>query len=401
MRAVKAPAGHRAGQPGEDPGALARARRTLRERLEGRREEIERATLDRVYGISDPAEIADPDYAQGLRATVSAALDYALEAIERGEEKAPPPPPALLAQARLAARHGVSLDTVLRRYFAGYALIGEFLSREAQAGRAPEAPALLRGRAAVFDRLIAALSEEYEREAQSAPASPEQRRAERVRRLLAGEQLDTSGLSYEFEGHHLALVAAGPGAESALREIAQGLDCRLLMVSPEEGLAWAWLGARRAQNPSELGIEAGEGEGPSIAIGEPGEGLSGWRLSHRQAAAALAVARRGGESVVRYRDVALLASVLRDELLVTSLRQIYLEPLEAERDGGELLRETLRAYFAADRNVSSAAAALGVDRSTIARRLREIEARIGCSLPTCGLEFEVALRLPDSRAPNR
>src|SRR4029077_15954907 len=98
----------------------------------------------------------------------------------------------------------------------------------------------------------------------------------------------------------------------------------------------------------------------ALAIGEPAEGLAGWRQSHRQGAAAFNVARRRWKPIVRYADVALLASAMQDELLVSSLRQLYLEPLEAERDGGRVARETLRAYFGTERNVSSAAAALGV-----------------------------------------
>lgn len=36
-------------------------------------------------------------------------------------------PVALLAQARLAASNGVSLDKVLRRYFLGYLILGDFV----------------------------------------------------------------------------------------------------------------------------------------------------------------------------------------------------------------------------------------------------------------------------------
>ena len=35
----------------------------------------------------------------------------------------------MLAQARSAARNGVSLDTVLRRYFAGYSLLGAEIAK--------------------------------------------------------------------------------------------------------------------------------------------------------------------------------------------------------------------------------------------------------------------------------
>jgi DNA-binding PucR family transcriptional regulator len=90
-----------------------------------------------------------------------------------------------------------------------------------------------------------------------------------------------------------------------------------------------------------------------------------------------------------------LAAIGRDDLLETSLRQLYLEPLEGGRDGGKVARETLRAYFAADRNVSSTAAALGVDRRTVRNRIRAIEELLGRPLRGSLADLEIALRLDD------
>jgi DNA-binding PucR family transcriptional regulator len=132
-----------------------------------------------------------------------------------------------------------------------------------------------------------------------------------------------------------------------------------------------------------------------VTVGEPGEGLSGWRLSHRQAKAALPIAERRGQPVLRYGDVALLAAILRDDLVATSLHQLYLEPLERARDGGEVARETLRAYFAAERNISSTAAVLGVDRRTVTNRIRAIESLFGRPLKDFATELETALQLDD------
>lgn len=70
-------------------------------------------------------------YLEGLRIALSAAIGHGLAVVERGEEHSPPIPKALLSQARLAAQSGVSLDTVMRRYIAGNALLGDFLLREA------------------------------------------------------------------------------------------------------------------------------------------------------------------------------------------------------------------------------------------------------------------------------
>jgi hypothetical protein len=365
-------------------------------RLKARRAELEQAALTRVYAIADPVEAADPGYAEGLRLAVSTALDYGFAALEHGEDRAPPVPTTLLAQARLAARSGVNLDTVLRRYFAGYTLFGDFLVGEVEASglKGADLNRLLRSEAVFFDRLVVAVSEEYGREAKSRPQGTEERRAEQVRRLLDGELTDARGLDYELEATHLGLAAAGEGAPEALRDLAQALDRRLLLL-PRRDSTWAWLGSRRGIDLEQLEghLQAAWPAGISLAIGEPGEGIAAWRLTHRQALAALPIAQRGPGPFVHYADVALLASILQDDLLSTSLRQLYLAPLEAERDGGETLRETLRAYFAAEGNLSSAAAAQGVSRQAIARRLRSAERHIGRPLKRCSNDLELALRM--------
>ena len=139
-------------------------------------------------------------------------------------------------------------------------------------------------------------------------------------------------------------------------------------------------------------------DGILITIGEPGEGLSGWRFSHRQAKAALPIAERGGRDLVRYSEVALLASVLRDDLAIASFRRLYLAPLEGRRDG-ENLRAALRAYFQAGRNVSSAAAALGVNRRTLSKRLQAAERVLGRPLESLAADLEVALSLDELGPP--
>lgn len=385
-------------------GRNAAARAAVQARLHARRSEIEQAVLTRVFAVADSScEEFDPEYAAGIRTAVSAAIDYGLEAVRLGELRSPAPPPALLAQARLAARHGVNLDTVLRRYFAGHVLVSDFLVEEAERDGSlsgPELQSLLRSQAALLERTVAAVSEEHAREAAGRLTSTEERRAERVERLLAGELVDATELPYDFEVHHVGVIAGGLGAAEMLRELAAGLDRRLLAICREGGTVWAWLGGRREFDPAELAGQALPAIPPevSVAIGEPAHGLAGWRLTHQQARAALPIALRGSEPLVRYADVALLASILQDDLLATSLRELYLTPLITERNGGEVLRETMRAYFAAQGNVSSAAVALGVKRQTVTNRLRTIEGRLGRDLNTCAAEMEAALRLEELTA---
>lgn len=375
----------------------------LATRLRERLPELMEATAARVYGISDPHDVVDPGYLHGLDAAVAAAVDYRLAGLEVDERHTPPIPLVLLAQARLDARNGVPLDTVLRRYLAGNSLFGDFLVEEAEQAEVSSRALrpLLAAQATLGDRLLEAVSEEYDREAKTRPTTAEEHAREYVKGLLAGRQ--PSGeidLGYDLDAHHLGLMAAGEGADEVMREVAKRLDRRLLAGRREEEPVWAWwLGGRRPLGVDEaLQAISDVLTGPIIVtVGEPGEGLSGWRLSHRQAKAALpiAIAEHRKQPILRYADVALLASILRDDLVATSLRKLYLEPLERARDGGKVARETLRAYFAAERNISSTAAALGVDRRTVRNRIRTIEELLGRPLKGSMAELEIALRIVD------
>jgi PucR-like helix-turn-helix protein/diguanylate cyclase with GGDEF domain len=378
--------------------------RVLASRLRERRPEIEAAVATRIHSISDPHDIADPAYLQGLEAAIVAAIEYRLDVLERGERGAPVVPAALLAQARLDARDGVALETVLRRYFAGTSLFADFLVKEAERAGIPASrlPLLLGAQATICDRLIATASAEHAREVTNRPGSVVERRRECTEALLAGELVDPVDLGYELGGHHLALLAKGEGAPDAVRELARRLGRRVLIVSDQEGqLSACWLGGEHPL-PAQIAAEALAGivgKELLVMVGEPGEGLAGWRLSHRQAKVALAVAEHQAEGVVRYADVILVASIARDDLAVTSLRQLLLEPLAESRDGGGAARETLRAYFAAERNVSSTAAALGLNRRTVSNRLRAIEDRLGRPLGEIATELEIALRIDESSPP--
>jgi hypothetical protein len=377
------------------------ARTVVAARLRERLPEIQAAVATRVYSIADPHEVADPAYVEGLKAALAAAVEYRLAVLELGERRAPAVPEVLLAQARLDARDGVALDTVLRRYFAGNTHFGDFVVEEAERAEVPSAElrGLLREQATLGDRLLAAVSAEHAREAASRPSgSARERRREIVKSLLGGELVDHSEIEYDFEGHHLALMAKGDGAEELMREVADRLGRRLLAVQREEETKWAgWLGGRHELGAEEAlrALREVAPVGVFVAVGEPAEGLAGWRFSHLQAKAALTIAERRREPVVRYADVAVLASILRDDLVADSLRRLYLEPLAQSRDNGKVARETLRAYFEAERNISSTAAALGVDRRTVRNRLSAIEGLLGRPLRGSMADLEIALRLDD------
>src|ERR1700742_2355656 len=306
-------------------------------RLRGSRAEIERAVLERTTALLESPIGLDPQFVDGQQAAISAAIDFGLAAVEVGERRLSDVPALFHSRARLTARSGVSLDNTLRRYFAGYLLLTDFLMREAsQCGTSGEMlQDMMRDTATAFDRLVSTVTEEYVREADVKLCTREAKIAARVAALLDGELLDTSDFGYEFDNAwHLGAVVVGEGGSEAMRDLAAALDCQLLMALHETETLWVWLGARRRPNfaPIEDRLAGDWPAGVSVAFGEPAYGIFGWRLTHRQARAVLPVMKRISGRHLRYGEAALTASMLQDDLLATSLRELYLRPLEGERD---------------------------------------------------------------------
>jgi hypothetical protein len=387
---------------GGDVGALQAIRADLAERLRARRSEIVEAVLARFREIGfDPAGGENAEYVAGSRAAVAEAVDYGLGAIERGEEWFGSIPPAAVAQARRAARNGVELDKVLLRNNAGHTVLEDFVVQEVDFA---SQRIVLRGvfgtLGALLDHFTALLAHEYQQEVERLAHSPELRRTEQVHRLLAGAPADAAELGYEFEAEHLGVIAVGAKAGETVRALAAALGRELLSVSPGEEAVWAWFGGRRAIDIADVRrlLSTKEPAGVSLAVGGSAWGIDGWRLTHRQAQAAMLVALRRPQSLTRYADVSLLAAVLRDRDLARSLVEAHLSPLDGQKDSA-VSRETLRAYFAAGCNAATAAAALRVDRHTVERRLHTIEKRLGRLLHTCHAELEVALRLDELDEP--
>lgn len=161
-------------------GVVAIGRVGIAERLAARRAEIEHAIFARVNGATfDAATGDDAEYVQGLRLTVGALVNYSLIAIDRGGHGPGKVPRAAVAQARRAARGGVPLCTVLRRYVAGQALLEDFVIQEATHGDFVGERAALRGvletSSLILDRLLPSITAAYTEELAQASRSRWQR----------------------------------------------------------------------------------------------------------------------------------------------------------------------------------------------------------------------------------
>ena len=142
-------------------------------RLRARRLEIGVTIFARVLdGVPDPLGGRDVEYLEGLHAAAVAAVDYVLANVERSDGSLEPVPLAVVAQARRAARAGVRLDTVLRRYLAGYVLLEDFVMGEVNhddlLGRGMAFRRVLRAMASLLDHLITVVSHTYREEIERA-----------------------------------------------------------------------------------------------------------------------------------------------------------------------------------------------------------------------------------------
>lgn len=385
------PVGRRVGSG----AATAALRSATAKRLRARGEEINDAVIHRALSIAPPSGKESPGYVEALRAAIPVAVEHAFQAIELGEERLGQTPAAILEQAAASARSGVGLDVVMRRYAAGYSSLSDFLHQEIRALVADAGPPyslLQRELTALFDRLVVEVSEAYRREEARYVPSPRERRLERIRRLLAGELVDPAGLDYPLDVNHLAAVVSGVDAEDTAAVLAARLDRRLL-VGEAVGGRWAiWLGGSKPFDREDVEEATSElaRTDRRIALGEPGEGLSGWRRSRRQAEGAHLIVERSRCAVVRYRDVALLVAALRDPDLAHFLIDTFVEPLGG---GSSSLGETLLSFLRLNGNASSTAASLGVSRRTVSSRLRVAEERIGGPIEDHAAEIATALRL--------
>jgi hypothetical protein len=372
----------------------------LASRLRERTPEIEESILACIRAISVPVPQEESGYALGQRLTVAAAVEYALAGIEQADGLQLPIPAAAAAQACRAAQGGVGLDTVLRRYMAGDRRLGEFILEEAEELPGEAVRQIMRARGRHVDTLVALVSAEYAEEVDRLARSPGQRLALWVQELLAGEEpAADEDPGYRFGGWHLGMVASGAiaGNGHELSELAARLESQALIVPRPDRTAWVWLGRQRPVACAEVERQLSSGSYPRLrlAVGESRLGLAGWRLTHREAKVAQQVMARQPRPLMRCGHVALFAALLRDEVSSGSLLDTYLLPLEGRGDAGKVMRETLRAYFAAGGNTVATAAALRVNRHTIHRRLRNVEQRLGQLVDGCRAELETALKLEE------
>ena len=238
---------------------------------------------------------------------------------------------------------------------------------------------------------VAAVAHKEEKERLA--RSTDRRKADRVERLLAGEALEEEDAGYGIEGiWHLAVIATGPTPRRVITKLAGDLECKTLAEERDKRTTWGWLGSPEPIPRRKLDDAMGTfGSGTTAATGEMQFGLRGWRESHRQAQAALAVAQRRGQPVTRWIDVSVEALIVEDETLARQLLRAYLGLLAA--DDMQEFRKTMRAYLGSGHVAKTAAVRLNVHRRTVESRRNAVLELLDYDVPARHAELDLALRI--------
>jgi PucR-like helix-turn-helix protein len=370
------------------------------QQLRARDDEICQGIYDHIRkSVSDSISDANPAYQQGMRMAIAALVNYVLDGIAAGGHWTQPIPRPAVEQARRAARAGVSLGLILRRYVAAHARLSEFIAEQAaQRGVSNDGftlQHLRRAQETLLEQLTEAIEHEYSEERERLDASPDQARRTIVCRLLRHEQVsrpEMAKLDYGLEHHwHIGVLASG-ASERLVYAAKDKLRCEVLAVVSDDGPIWAWLGSEHRIS-AQLVIDRLSDSRACLAIGEPRLGIDGWRRTHGEALAAWSVAVFREARVIHCASVTLDAALLGNNVLARLHQETYLEPLDNLRDGGRTARKTLHAYFSCEESIASTSAKLNVTRRTVENRLAAISRSLRRPLNACLPEMQVALRL--------
>ncbi len=276
---------------------------------------------------------------------------------------------------------------------------------------------------------------EYEQWTRSAAA----RRADDVRALLAGQTAPVDAMSqrlrYELRRRHVAFVVWGAedpedvdSLAAAARRVATDLGAGDLLAVPlARGLYGGWLGFRAADSapapasasasasaaapasasasadagpradPDADGPPGGDDDGIRVAIGAQGEGVDGFRRSHRQALRAKRVATLVGGSAActRYQDVELLSLLVNDLEAAGEFVDRELGALAGDAEFTRRLADTLRIYLEEGASVKRTAHRCGIHGNTVIYRIRRATETLGHPATERQLELGAALALVD------
>ena len=327
-------------------------------------------------------------------------------------------PAAALEYTRRRAQRGTPLTALLRAYRLGHACFSDWFLKELarQANDAQMITAATLSMSKIVAGYVDQTSEEivaaYTRERENWLRNRSAARAARIRDLLSGERINASvteaTLSYRLRQYHVGVVCwAGDTAaavdnitrlEHAISHVAGKAACSgdPVFLPRDVSSAWAWLplGIRDtfdAAGASTVGVDGDI----HFAFGDAAKGTAGFRLTHRQAIAAQAVALAAGSPpprAVAFSEVAPVAMMLGSADLLRAWVLSTLAGLAADDEHHARLRGTLLVFLQTGGSYKTTAERLMLHKNTVQYRIRKAEESLGRAVGENRHDVELALQ---------
>ena len=354
-----------------------------------------------------------------LASSVDSNVDTCLQIMEHRIDLASVRAPAAAVEyARRLAQRGMPLTALLRAYRVGHACFSDWLLRELarQAGDAEMITAATLGMSKIVAGYIDQTSEEmvaaYGQERENWLRNRSAARAARIRDLLSGERIDVSAaeatLGYRLRQYHVGLVCwAGDATasvdnitqlEHAISHVAGKAACSgdPVFLPCDESSAWAWLPLGIRDTFDAAGATTAGADGNiHFAFGDVVKGVTGFRLTHRQAIAAQAVALAAGSPpprVVTFSEVAPVAMMLGSADLLRAWVLATLGGLATDDEHHARLRDTLLVFLKSGGSYKTTAERLMLHKNTVQYRIRKAEESLGQPVGENRHDVELALR---------
>jgi hypothetical protein len=327
-------------------------------------------------------------------------------------------PAAAVEYARRLAQRGAPLTALLRAYRVGHTCFSDWLLTELarQTDDAEMISATTLGMSRIVAGYIDQTSEEmvaaYTQERENWLRNRSAARTARIRDLLSGERIDVATaevtLGYRLRQYHVGVVcwvgdAAGTGdeitrLEHAIGHVAVQAACsgEPVFLPWDESSAWAWLplGIRDTFDAAAASTAGLDGD-IHCAFGDAARGTAGFRLTHRQAVAAQAVAlaaRPPPARVVTFSEVAPLAMMLGSPELLRAWVLATLAGLATDDEHHARLRETLLVFLQTGGSYKTTAERLILHKNTVQYRIRKAEESLGRPVGENRHDVELGLR---------
>jgi DNA-binding PucR family transcriptional regulator len=381
------------------------------------------ADLVELYARELPHLVHDDESVVSLlSASLYQNIDTALRIFQHGIDPVRvEAPAAAMEYARRLAQRGTPVIDLIRAYYLGQTAILDHAVQEATRQTVdPDLLGEMMRRAltvtfAFIDRVTQQVVSAYQEERDRWLLNRSAMRAARVRALLdgTGTELDATetALGYRLRGTHVAMIVwhlTDPAQGNALgalemvaTDIGEGLPNtgQPLFVPYDERCAWVWFPLSAAALPEEDHLQrvlAKADPSVRLVLGDSGEGIEGFRRSHRQAARVQALATAAGEHCDRaltFRDVGAIALMTSDMAAARTWVTDTLDELATDDDHHERLRETLRVFLATGGSYTAAAAKLSMHKNSVQYRVRKAEEMLGRPVADSRLDVELALKL--------